>query len=79
MLDQHIGERIRASFGRQKLMQFYGATILGIGSGTIEIAVLPLIFSYAPPASFMAALLQHWQIQQEVMPPLRFTGKMFRS
>lgn len=44
MLDQHIGERIKASFARQKLMQFYGATIQDIGSGIIEIAVPPTDF-----------------------------------
>lgn len=44
MFDQHIGERIKASFARQKLMQFYGAIIQDIGSGTMEIAVPPTDF-----------------------------------
>lgn len=44
MLDQHIGERIKASFARQKLMQFYGATILHIDNGAVEIAVPPTDF-----------------------------------
>lgn len=44
MLDQHIGERIKASFARQKLMQFYGAIIQDIGSGIMEIAVPPTDF-----------------------------------
>jgi len=44
MFDQHISERIKASFARQKLMQFYGAIIQDIGSGTMEIAVPPTDF-----------------------------------
>ncbi|SEW40361.1 PaaI family thioesterase [Chitinophaga arvensicola] len=44
MLDPQISERINASFGRQKLMQFYGATIEHIGKGTITISVPPTDF-----------------------------------
>lgn len=44
MLDPQISERINASFGRQKLMQFYGAYIEQIDHGTIAIAVPPTDF-----------------------------------
>ncbi|MBS0029248.1 PaaI family thioesterase [Chitinophaga sp. 22321] len=44
MLDPQISERINASFGRQKLMQFYGATIEGIDNGFMAIAVPPTDF-----------------------------------
>lgn len=44
MFDPQISERINASFGRQKLMQFYGASLENIDHGAITITVPPTDF-----------------------------------
>lgn len=51
-LAPEIEQRVRDSFGRQKLMAMYGATITGIGKGYFEISMPPSDITLRPSGIF---------------------------
>lgn len=51
-LKPEIEQRVRDSFGRQKMMALYGATITGIGKGFFEISMPPSDILLRPSGIF---------------------------
>nr|WP_295871352.1 PaaI family thioesterase [uncultured Chitinophaga sp.] len=51
-LAPEIAQRVRDSFGRQKMMALYGASLTGIGKGYVEISMPPSEIALRPSGIF---------------------------
>ncbi|WP_160715439.1 PaaI family thioesterase [Chitinophaga solisilvae] len=52
-----IEQRVRASFGRQKLLALYGAGITGIGKGYFEVSLPPSELVLRPAGFFVGGVI----------------------